>query len=107
MKSKSDIKKAYEAKEVKYRREINRMKDKMRGYDDEVDRLNLRVSELEEQVRQRDDWINRLLEYMDLSETDLQAFIERTKDVERLSKVVNDIAGLADCFSYLISGKIL
>lgn len=52
----------------------------------EIEVLNQKISELEESIRKKDDWICRLLEYTELTEEDMKNQIQKDKSV---SEVIN------------------
>ncbi len=54
----------------------------------EIEVLNRKISELEESIRQKDDWINRLLEYTELTEEDMRNQIQKDRSI---SEVINDM----------------
>lgn len=99
-KSKKDI--AFDKERAKYRHEINDLQRAITKQLAEISNLSKRISELEESVRQKDEWIQRLLEYTELSEEDMRKQIKKDKNVsevlEHISDMNNLIAGFGKRF---------
>ena len=90
-KSKKDI--AFDKECAKYRHKINDLQRAIVQQLAEISDLSKRISELEESVRQKDEWIHRLLEYTELSEEDMRKQIHKDKSV---SEVINNIQEMND-----------
>ena len=58
-----------------------------------IELLNQKISELEESIRQKDDWIFRLLKYTELTEEDMRNQIQKDRSV---SEVVNHIEEMSN-----------
>lgn len=85
-KSKKDF--AFDKERAKYRHEISNLRREIKGNLHKIEFLNQRISELEESIRQKDDWIFRLLKYTELSEEDMRNQIQKDRSV---SEVINHI----------------
>lgn len=83
-KSKKDL--AFERERAKYRHEISTLQREIKENFREIEVLNQKISELEESIRKKDDWICRLLEYTELTEEDMKNQIQKDKSV---SEVIN------------------
>lgn len=83
-KSKKDL--AFERERAKYRHEISTLQREIKEKLREIEVLNQKILELEGSIRQKDDWIRRLLEYTDLTEEDIRNQIQKDKSV---SEVIN------------------
>lgn len=57
------------------------------------------LAQKENEVTEKDDWIQRLLKYMDLSEEELQKFIEKEKMEYTVIKSISDISKMISRFS--------
>lgn len=79
---------AFDKERAKYRHEISNLRHEIKGNLHKIEVLNQRISELEESIRQKDDWIFRLLEYTELSEEDMRNQIQKDRSV---SEVINHI----------------
>lgn len=82
----------------KYRKEI-------RDRDTLITELQYIVEQLQESIRQRDnkiseynDWIRRLLEYMDLSEDDMQKIIQKDKTIADITEKLSDVDRMVSKF---------
>lgn len=92
VKSKKDI--AFDKERAKYRHEINDLQRTTTKQLLEISNLSKRISELEESVRQKDEWIQRLLEYTKLSEEDMRKKIQKDKNVSEVLEHINDMNNL-------------
>lgn len=85
-KSKKDL--AFDKERAKYRHEISTLQREIKENLRAIEVLNREILELEESVRQKDEWIHRLLEYTELTEEDMRNQIQKYKSV---SEVINHI----------------
>lgn len=90
-KSKKDL--AFERERTKYRHEIKDLQRKVKENLREVEVSNQKIAELEESIREKDEWINRLLEYTELTEEDMKNQIQKDKNV---SEVINHMQEMND-----------
>lgn len=79
---------AFDKERYKYRHEIRELQREIKENLCEIEVLNQRISELEESIRKKDDWICRLLEYTELTEEDMKNQIQKDKSV---SEVISHI----------------
>lgn len=91
-KSKKDI--AFDKERAKYRHEINDLQRVVTKQLAEISHLSERISELEESIRQKNEWIHRLLEYTELSEEDMRKQIKKDKNVSEVLEHINDMNNL-------------
>lgn len=63
---------AFEKERVKYRQEINKLKQELEQKNNTVKELTDSIDTLQQKTIEQEEWINRLLEYMDMSKEDLQ-----------------------------------
>lgn len=90
-KSKKDL--AFERERAKYRHEISDLQREIKENLCEIEVLNKKISELEESIRQKDEWIERLLKYTELTEEDMKNQIQKDRSV---SEVVNHIEEMSN-----------
>lgn len=83
-KSKKDI--AFDKERAKYRNEISNLQREIKENLREIEVLNQKILELEGSIRQKDDWIRRLMEYTDLTEEDMRNQIQKGRSI---SEVIN------------------
>lgn len=95
-KSKKDI--AFDKERAKYRHEINDLQRVVTKQLAEISHLSERISELEESIRQKNEWIHRLLEYTELSEEDMRKQIKKDKNVSEVLEHINDMNNLIPGF---------
>lgn len=95
-KSKKDI--AFDKERAKYRHEINDLQRTISNQLVEISNLSKRISELEDSVRQKDEWIHRLLEYTELSEKDMRKQIKKDKNISEVLEHINDMNNLISGF---------
>lgn len=62
----------FEKERVKYRQEINKLKQELEQKNNTVKELTDSIDTLQQKTIEQEEWINRLLEYMDMSKEDLQ-----------------------------------
>lgn len=79
---------AFDKERAKYRHEISTLQREIKENLRYIELLNQKILELEESIRQKDDWINRLLEYTELTEEDMRNQIQKDKSV---SEVISHI----------------
>ena len=76
-KSAKDI--AFDKERATFRKQIRELEREVSNKDLEIRKLKEVISQKETEITGKDDWIRRLLEYMDLSKDDLKRFIENEK----------------------------
>ena len=76
-KSAKDI--AFDKERASFRKRIRELEREVRNKELENRELRNVISQKETEITGKDDWIRRLLEYMDLSEEDLKKVIENEK----------------------------
>lgn len=60
----------------------------------EIEILNWKISELEENICQKDDWINRLLWYTELTELQMKYQIQKDKSALELNNLAKELTGI-------------
>lgn len=70
---------AFEKERAKFRSEIRNLTDCVNDNQKQIDGLNEIVSEKDAIIRQQKEWIERLLEYTELSEEDMKKLLEKEK----------------------------
>lgn len=88
-KSKKDL--AFDKERAKYRHEISTLQREIKENLREIEVLNQKIHELEESIRQKDDWIQRLLEYTELTEEDMRNQIKKNKSVSEVIDHINNM----------------
>lgn len=85
-KSKKDL--AFDRERAKYRHEISNLQRESKENLRKIEAMNQKISELEESIREKDEWINRLLEYTELTEEGMKNQIQKDRSI---SEVINDM----------------
>lgn len=81
-KSSKDL--AFDKERAKYRHEISNLQREIKENLHKIEVLNRKIFELEESIRQKDEWIKRLLEYTELSEEDIKIQIKKDRNMSEL-----------------------
>ena len=63
---------AFEKERIKYRQEISKLKQELEQKDNVIKELTDNIDALQQKIIEQEEWIDRLLEYMDMSKEDLQ-----------------------------------
>lgn len=84
---------AFDKERAKYRHEIIDLQREVKENLREIEVLNQKIAELEESIREKDEWINRLLEYTELTEEDMKNQIQKDRNV---SEVINHMQEMND-----------
>ena len=89
---------AFDKERVKYRRKIRALEQEIKEKNQEL--LNLREINLQyqESIRSQEEWINRLLEYMDCSKEDIQKMIPSQKDLREIAELFTSVQKLFSSF---------
>lgn len=95
-KSAKDI--AFDKERNKFRFEIRKLQDEVNNKNTKISELKLALSKKENEIIEKDDWIQRLLKYMDLSEEDLKKFIEKEKIECTIIRNIHDLSKLFSRF---------
>ena len=94
-KSSKDL--AFDKERAKYRHEISTLQREIKENLRYIELLNQKILELEESIRQKDDWIFRLLKYTELTEEDMRNQIHKDRSVSefinRMEEMNNIILG--------------
>ncbi len=90
---------AFDKERYKYRHEIRELQREIKENLCEIEVLNQRISELEESIRQKDDWIFRLLKYTELSEEDMKSQIQKDRNVSEVISHMEEMNGMIFGFS--------
>ncbi len=70
---------AFEKERMEFRSEIKHLKKSLNEQQIQMNALNEIIRQQEMTILEQTDWINRLLEYTELSETDMKMKIQREK----------------------------
>ena len=91
-KSAKDI--AFEKERAKFRSEIRSLQYQIMDMDNQIKELNEVIFDRENELRQQSEWIDRLLEYMEISKEDLQSLIKSEKDKAEIRERISTALGI-------------
>lgn len=98
MKTKSAKDLAFDKERAKYRKEIRELNSLVSRQSIDIDRLKQDIDRKDMELVEKNEWIRRLLEYMDMSEEDMRKIIQKDKNMsdiaERLSDINKMVSGL-------------
>lgn len=103
MKQKSAKDIAFEKERIKFRSKINELTNCLNTKQKQIDELNEIIREKDQIIIQQKEWIERLLEYTEMSKEDLQKFINSEKDKAEIREKMLSTLRIAET----ISGKFL
>ena len=88
-KSAKDI--AFDKERAKYRKEIRELNSLVSKQNINIVRLKQDIDRKDMELVEKDEWICRLLEYMDMSEEDMQKIIQKDKTMAEAAERLSDI----------------
>lgn len=89
---------AFDKERAKYRKEIRELSSQVIKQRIDIDKLKQDVDRKDMELVEKDDWIRRLLEYMDMSEEDMRKIIQTDKTVAETVERLSDINKLVSRF---------
>lgn len=95
-KSKKDL--AFDRERAKYRHEISDLQREIKENLCEIEVLNQKIFELEGSIRQKDEWIKRLLEYTELTEEDMRKQIQKDRSISEVINRMQEMNGIIGHF---------
>ncbi len=98
-KSAKDI--AFGKERAKFLSEIRRLSDLVSKQQQQIDGLSETVMEKDSVIRQQKDWIERLLEYTELSEEDMKKIIGKDKAESEVVEHLRSVAKVIGRFGFL------
>lgn len=82
---------AFDKERAKYRKEIRELNSLVSKQNINIDRLKQDIDRKDMELVEKDEWIRRLLEYMDMSEEDMRKIIQKDKTVAEAAEHLTDI----------------
>ena len=98
MSNKSAKDMAFERERTKILKQKRELEEHIKDKDKTIKSLMDKISELESVIRQKDEWIERLLEYTELTKEDLIIVIEKDKSMAKTEKILETFMGLCKGF---------
>lgn len=82
---------AFDKERAKYRKEIRELNSLVSKQNINIDRLKQDIDRKDMELVEKDEWIRRLLEYMDMSEEDMRKIIQKDKTMAEAAERLSDI----------------
>ena len=95
-KSAKDI--AFEKERAKYRKAIRELGSQVKRQQIDIDKLKKDIDQKDMEITEKDEWIHRLLEYMDISEEDMKKIIQKDKIMAETAERLLDIDKMVSRF---------
>lgn len=96
IKSAKDL--AFDKERAKYRKEIRELNSLVSKQNINIDRLKQDIDRKDMELQEKDEWIRRLLEYMDMSEEDMRKIIQKDKTMAEAAERLSDINNMVSRF---------
>ena len=96
IKSAKDL--AFDKERAKYRKEIRELNSLVSKQNINIDRLKQDIDRKDMELQEKDEWIRRLLEYMDMSEEDMRKIIQKDKTMAGAAERLSDINNMVSRF---------
>lgn len=95
-KSAKDI--AFEKERARYRKQIRELGSQIVKQRIDIDKLKEEIEQKNMDIAEKDEWIHRLLEYMDMSEDDMRKIIQKDKTMAETAERLSDIDKMVSRF---------
>ena len=89
---------AFDKERAKYRKEIRELNSLVSKQNINIDRLKQDIDRKDMELAEKDEWICRLLEYMDMSEEDMRKIIQKDKTMSEAAERLSDINKMVSRF---------
>lgn len=89
---------AFDKERAKYRKEIRELNSLVSKQNINIDRLKQDIDRKDMELVEKDEWIRRLLEYMDMSEEDMRKIIQKDKTMSEAAERLSDINNMVSRF---------
>ena len=89
---------AFDKERTKYRKEIWELGSQLIKQRIDIDKLKQDVDRKDMELAEKDEWIRRLLEYMDMSEEDMRKIIQKDKTMAEAAERLSDINNMISRF---------
>lgn len=89
---------AFDKERAKYRKEIRELNSLVSRQSIDIDRLKQDIDRKDMELVEKNEWIRRLLEYMDMSEEDMRKIIQKDKTMAEAAERLSDINKMVSRF---------
>lgn len=86
---------AFDKERAKFRSEIRNLTECLNNKQKQIDELNEAIREKDAVISQQKEWIERLLEYAELSEEDMKQLIEKDR---KTAEIIDNFANMQRIF---------
>lgn len=83
-------------KDIAFEKERGKFRSEIRKLNGIISDKDLKIDELEQQIYKLEDWNERLLEYMDLSEDEFKALLESSRVQAKISESCKSVMTLME-----------
>lgn len=90
---------AFEKERMKYRKQLREYDTLLKKKEAEILYIDNLLHESENKCTELQEWIDRLLEYTELSKDDMKTIIKKEKDTAKVMNHVNEIFGIMGQFT--------
>lgn len=92
---------AFEREKAKFRKEIRELEYRIAEKDKHIVELEKVIGKCNMQIQQQEDWIRRLLEYMDLPEEEMRKRIANGRDKDKILDALGEFGQIFRRFGIL------
>ena len=85
---------AFDRERAKYGRQIRDLEDKLKQKNKDELELRNQIRELESKCESLQDWVERLMEYTNMSEEDMKIIIQKDKDAAEAMSMMKGLFGV-------------
>lgn len=89
---------AFDKERAKYRQQIKELESQIKRKDEYIKKMDILLSNKEKELTEKCDWINRLLEYTELSEEEMKKVIEKDKTVSEITESFSSMQRVLSSF---------
>lgn len=82
---------AFDKERAKYRKEIRELNCQVIKQRIDIEELKQDIDRKNMEIAEKDDWIRRLLEYMEMSEEDMRKIVQKDKIILEVAERFSDI----------------
>lgn len=94
MRNKSAKEMAFEREKLKLQKQKRQLEEQLIEKNKTIKSLEDTISELQSTIVEKEDWIERLLEYTELSKEDIEKAVQKDKEMAKTLNSLNAVSGL-------------
>lgn len=89
---------AFDRERAKYGRQIRDLENKLKQKDNDILELQKQLREAESKCESLQEWVDRLLDYTNMSEDDMKVIVQKDKDAAEAMSMMKGLLGVASSF---------